>query len=125
MGIGPNYRRNNPYTHSDASYNSMADGYKTQIEELKKQIAKNPDPSNFVIIDVFEAEKFTVLNVKYPNCTNLEGNKILVVRGSAVDILKRRTLDPHFSKDGFVVARFEPTDKGWAWACDFAQTIPT
>lgn len=122
MGVGPNYRRNNPYTHSDASYNSMCSSYQSQIDELKKQIAKNPDPSNYEILDVYQSEKSIALRVKYPNCVNFEGIKILVVAGTLVDLLKRKTLDPHFSEEGFVIARFEPTSNGWTWAKDFVDT---
>jgi uncharacterized Fe-S center protein len=123
MGVGVGYRERNPYTHSDSSYNHMCQSYKHEIDELKKQIAKNPDPSNFEILDVVENGGFVALKVKYPNCSNLEGIKIMVLQTSIIDLLKTKILDPHFSDTNSILARFEPTDRGWRWAKAFILSL--
>ena len=53
----------------------------------------NPDPKKFRIMITFVTGDYTILNVKYPNCTNFEGIKIMVFKGYQPS----STLDPHFS----------------------------
>lgn len=48
--------------------------------------------------------------MKYKNCTNFEGIKILVFKGQYVE---RIVMDPHFSDDEeSPIARFKPTVEG-------------
>lgn len=119
MGVGPGYRSANPYTHSSHSYNAL----QSEINNLKDQIAKNPDPSNFEILECEQVSDYMVLKVKYPNCTNAEGIKIMVVKGTPLDLLRRKTLDPHFGHPRSPIARFEPTDSGWRHALAFTTTL--
>jgi hypothetical protein len=58
----------------------------------------------------------------YPNCENLEGNKILIIRNTK-QLPKR--LDPHFSEDNGldVFARFKPSDENFSIALNFARTV--
>ena len=72
----------------------------------------NPDPSNFNVVKVEQVGSLFVSLVEYPNCTNYEGKKLLV---SKFDPRERVTLDPHFAKRSGLIARFVPTDIGWAW----------
>lgn len=80
----------------------------------------NPDPKDFKIKRIVSAGKYSALEVNYPNCTNYEGNKILVVYGTE-DLMRRlNKLDPHFSEADRMwqlIARFQPTEKGWMMAC--------
>jgi hypothetical protein len=63
--------------------------------------------------------------MQYPDCTNYEGNKILVFRGvTLIDLVNQRQIDPHFFKDAKVkspIARFEPTPQGWTMAQVFVD----
>ena len=63
------------------------------------------------------------LRVKYPNCTNAEGIKIMVLKTSVIELLKTKVLDPHFNDVNKVIARFEPTDQGWIWAKAFILSL--
>ena len=65
--------------------------------------------------------------IRYPNCTNFEGNKVLVFKNYTLAKLYSRTrLDPHFSEDASChapFARFEPTGDGLAAAYILAELI--
>lgn len=67
-----------------------------------------------------------VVEVLYPDATNFEGRKIMVYENvrSFADLLRRtgNRLDPHFSQVSMApIARFKPTERGWALACWFAE----
>lgn len=83
-------------------------------------ISKNPNPNNYEFIRFQEYSDFLILELKYPNCTNYEGHKILLFKGiSMIEILRQKAIDPHFSEneDFFSpIARFVPTDDGWLMA---------
>lgn len=112
MGLGPKLGVGSRYYEQQ-----------NEIAALKKQIAQNPDPSNYEVLEVVPQGNYLVLKVKYPNCTNLEGIKIMVVRDHLVGLIKRKKLDPHFTEDGYVVARFAPTSDGWDLAQRFAAVL--
>jgi len=62
-----------------------------------------------------------ILKVKYEDCTNFEGHKVMVYQGQYVH---SPIIDPHFREKGVSpIARFEPTDKGWELANKFAVTL--
>lgn len=88
----------------------------------------NPNPQNFTITEIYEKGKACAITVKYPNCTNYEGYKIIVYPFSYSDVKQHAVLnglDPHFS-DTLVVspfARFEPTNHGWAAAKDLVDIL--
>jgi len=77
----------------------------------------NPDLKNFEIQEVVSSSEFTLVKINYPDCTNYEGNKILLYKNEDFDELLKQdnvTIDPHFCKDcPSPVARFEPTERGW------------
>lgn len=81
-------------------------------------VDSNPDPQKFVIVNESYVNGFLVLHVRYPNCTNFEGNKLLVYRHigitSSQSLLKKTggKLDPHFSSGLSPVARFIPNEEG-------------
>ena len=91
-------------------------------------VDKNPNPKRCTIIQVQKINDFLLMMVNYPNCTNYEGNKILVFEGVEQDkVVCQKILhgiDPHFSDNkSFIspVARFEPSKRGWNMACQLAQ----
>ena len=90
----------------------------------------NPNPRWFEVISREIYGRFTLLEVHYPGCTNFEGSKLLVLKGEIPDFpLRKRcsygeyTLDPHFFKNGPVVARFIPTSEGIAMARLFCWAL--
>jgi hypothetical protein len=52
--------------------------------------------------------------VNYPDATNFEGNKIILIRGTT-SLKGMKALDPHFLKSSTieVIACLRPTDEGW------------
>lgn len=95
---------------------SSADGPITSLD---------PNPRIFEIVKSYEHNSHTVILIKYPNCTNYEGNKILVyLHTSKEDLKKLSVIDPHFSeKSSSPFARFIPTDRGWMEACRLIRFI--
>lgn len=84
----------------------------------------NPKPNNFIVEKTEQCGLFYISMVRYPDCYNYEGKKILVTR-TPVD--SRASLDPHFSGDSSIncglVARFVPTVEGWAMAKAFCEAM--
>lgn len=84
--------------------------------------AVQPNPALFKILRTRAIGRFVVVDVQYPNCTNFEGRKILLMDGlSEAQVLALKTLDPHFAEFGKVIARFLPTAEGWRNACHVAR----
>lgn len=83
----------------------------------------NPDPTKWHAIAVSQVGNFCVLKVRYPNCTNREGLKIMVFEATWKRIKAQQKIDPHFG-DGaeliYPIARFEPTEQGWIDALRYA-----
>lgn len=77
----------------------------------------NPNPSNYKIISYYEEKPFLLVKINYPDCTNYEGNKILLfIETTISDLCKQKIIDPHFSNNKNFkspIARFEPTSFGW------------
>lgn len=85
-----------------------------------KKFNPNPNPNNYYIMDSKQIDSFLILKVRYYNCTNYEGKKILLFENCTInDIKKQKKIDPHFCDDKdlyYPIARFEPTEKGWKMA---------
>ena len=83
----------------------------------------NPNPKNYQILSSAVIGSFLVLRIKYPDCTNYEGMKILVFENTTEeDLRKQGSIDPHFSQNpNYVspIARFKPDDEGWEMALEF------
>ena len=57
------------------------------------------DPNNYEIVRHLESNGWLLIEIKYPDCKNYEGMKILLFKDVTVmDLLKQRLIDPHFSK---------------------------
>lgn len=86
------------------------------------------NPNNYDIINYLESNGWLLIKIKYPDCKNYEGMKILLFKDVTVmDLLKQRLIDPHFSENKKYkspFARFEPTESGW-FAATSLMKIPT
>jgi hypothetical protein len=74
----------------------------------------NPNPTNFIILHEQRIGKYLILHVKYPDCKNFEGQKLMVYKGfkTSEELIKYNLfkLDPHFcNSKGSPIARFAPT----------------
>jgi len=76
----------------------------------------NPDPRNFKILSDTTRGRYLLIKIKYPDCTNYEGVKLLIFKDVTLkELQKQKAIDPHFSnskKYHSPVARFEPTKQG-------------
>lgn len=79
--------------------------------------APAPDPKNFIVHMEYGWGLYKAYKVNYPNCTNFEGDKILVTKGK-ID-KNAKDLDPHFGEDNNIMARFRPGE--WQAACDLVD----
>lgn len=89
----------------------------------------NPDPLNYTILKHKRVGGCLIIRLKYHDCVNYEGEKVLVFEKCRLeDLEKQKYIDPHFSDNkNFLspIARFEPTQRGWNFAMDFALKIHT
>lgn len=119
MGVGPkNYGGRKWYPSGP-----RIDGSSSSSPEPR---LPNPDPDNYKIVKAQEEGKYLVIKINYPDCTNYEGNKILVFESSLLDIVNQKVIDPHFFENKKIkspVARFVPSDKGWNMAVKFAKMM--
>lgn len=115
MGVGPFHKS------SFSSYDAPA--------PRTSQPSQNPNPARFEIIRQENYGKWCVAEVRYPDATNYEGHKIMVLPTSTVEKavkINGGTLDPHFSNSPShvaPVARFEPTRRGWTMALGVAEYL--
>lgn len=94
-----------------------------QLNDLGKSSGKivsspvNPDPKNFKILAIEQKNGYILLEVKYPDCNNYEGKKILLYKHvTLAELILQGSLDPHFAQfENYhsPIARFEPTHQGW------------
>lgn len=86
----------------------------------------NPNPRNFELVRVRQVKCHLVAQIRYPDCTNYEGMKIMVFKDlTEARLLGVRFLDPHFTDQDTLkpFARFEPTDEGWRLAIHTAAYL--
>ncbi len=86
----------------------------------------NPNKYRWVILEHYILGKAAVVVIKYKDCTNYDGIKILVYDDSDKfeELRTGGAIDPHFSEDEYSpVARFVPTDKGIEQARQLAKTL--
>lgn len=100
---------------------------KSSFEISSTTTLSKPDPKNYSIIKHEELGKYLLIMINYPDCSNYEGNKILLFKGIKLkDLKKQKMIDPHFSdndKYWSPVARFEPTELGWNMALQLIATL--
>jgi hypothetical protein len=79
----------------------------------------NPDPRNFEIIKIETLNQYSLVMVKFPDCKNCGGIKILLINGmTEEEIRDLDKIDPHFqeghsTEEPYIIARFEPSNSGW------------
>ena len=84
----------------------------------------DPNPARFKILKTRQYSKKVVVLLEYPNCTNFEGNKILVFEDTTIkEIVNMKEIDPHFHESSKLIARFRPTKVGWDMAKKFAKNL--
>lgn len=81
----------------------------------------NPNPIRWELLELKIYDRTYAAKIKYHDCTNFEGIKIIVFEGVYKELPK--ILDPHFSETGNIVARFIPTHNGWKAANLFAEFL--
>lgn len=82
----------------------------------------NPNPARFRILRTLQVGRSVVVEVRYPDCTNYEGRKVLVYADTDAGAVRAETtLDPHFAQHGGPLARLEPTERGWSLAVGVAR----
>ena len=105
---------------SSSSFDERNDNY--NMESLP-----NPDPNNYKIIRYEEINSNLLIEIKYLDCTNYEGRKILLYYDCKyISLIKQREIDPHFSEnDKFYspIVRFEPTERGWEMGKIMARNL--
>lgn len=108
--------------HEDTKYI-----YLNKIVYKDKPVFVNPVPTNFKLIEVKKIGTVSVIYANYPDSPTYEGYKIMVFDGfNILKLVNDKVLDPHFfpkNDNGTLLARFEPTDRGWQWAMEFAEGI--
>lgn len=81
----------------------------------------NPSPDRWTYLDHAQYADAYALKVRYLDCTNYEGVKVMVYRGQ---YRPRPRLDPHFTRDtDSPIARFRPDEVGWRLACVLAMSL--
>ncbi len=94
----------------------------------KVDIIANPNPNKYrwevLSVDSF-ITGWCVVVLKYSDCTNYEGKKVLVYDNmfKFIEMKKAGAIDPHFDDKSYSpVARFEPTDRGIRMAKTLARS---
>jgi len=86
--------------------------------------APNPDPKRWCLLICEQFDHGYVLKVRYLDCTNFEGIKIMVYRGNFRGERTVKHLDPHFTPgDDSPIARFKPDAEGFKMARDLARGL--
>lgn len=86
----------------------------------------DPNPTKFIIRMYNEQNGNLAILVKYPNCKNYEGEKVIVYRNTTWEQVRNlKELDPHFTKKTVIkpFARFEPTTEGWLKAVELLNAL--
>jgi len=97
-------------------------------DSIKESILlPNPKADNYEILRGEIINDYFIIEIKYLDCINYEGRKILVFENCTIEDLKRQKLiDPHFSENKKYfspIARFEPTERGWNMALKLCKNI--
>ena len=105
---------------SSSSYDS------TNSNKSEKSLP-NPDPTNYNVVRYKEIGTCLVIEIKYHDCINYEGNKIMVYQNCTYSQLMRQGhIDPHFTDNENYYspkARFKPDTNGWNNAIMYANLI--
>ena len=127
MGVIKLFSSCSDYSHQEQAFREITPRYcHGNKGGQKTRVIGNPDPLNFQILQYEEIEHFVIVLVRYPECSNFEGRKILVFGNVSAETIKNLdSIDPHFcNSDAHLspVARFVPTHTGWEYAVQFCET---
>lgn len=128
-GVHRAYQPSGPWVDSEGrpAKSPYADSTPTPEAKKKDKAPGNPDPHNYQLVRAEEKHGHLVVMIKYPDCTNYEGNKILVFKNlTLIQLVNQKFIDPHFFPAGKVqspVARFVPTDEGWNMALALVEIL--
>lgn len=92
----------------------------------RSTVTGNPNKFNWELISFTKVGKAAVVKIHYPDCTNYEGNKIMVYddAAEAMKLIQTGGVDPHFCEDHYSpVARFKPDEAGMNIALKFAESL--
>ncbi len=96
----------------------------SSCQKIRDLSPNNPNPKKFKIEKIKSIGRFVIAKIRYPDCINYEGNKILVFENTSKrEVLSAKEIDPHFCESNhlYLIARFEPTKKGWQNAIVFCK----
>lgn len=80
----------------------------------------NPNPMKWKTISKEKIGDYIIQEVKYHGCTTFNGHKLVLMRKEPLF----GELDPHLlGTHHYVMARFEPTEEGWALARLCAENL--
>ena len=131
MGLGIGFSSSSGDDKSVSMFSHWLSGSKNDkkiivnevIKEVKKSLP-NPNPKNYEIQSNYQIGKFLIIQIKYLDCINYEGIKILVFKTTMEKLMAQKNIDPHFCDNKkFIspIARFEPTQEGWEDAVNFVK----
>ncbi len=113
------------FNPSGSSYPPSGPRYSSDSYDQPVVPTGSPDPKRYKIERTEQYGDFLIVKINYPDCSNYEGNKILVYRGIDHETLEaQQFIDPHFCEKKewhSPVARFEPTERGLEYARIFAS----
>jgi len=86
----------------------------------------NPNPKNYSIMRSKSIGKYLIVEIKYHDCTNYEGRKIMLYDCTIDELMRQKIIDPHFcdnKKYLSPIARFEPSKRGWDVSAATAKAL--
>jgi len=124
MAFGGSSSSLNKKNLSGSVLSSDAQRLSADIQKLGSYISEKPilknnmlDPWKYKMLRYCEKNGFLLVELKYDQCTNYEGHKILLFKDvTMIDLFNQKLIDPHFLVDSgyhHPIARFVPTQKGW------------
>lgn len=108
-----------------SSYGTVDGQEKLEIQAPNRD--GNPNKYRFKVVRFQQVgRKAVVVLLNYPDCYNYSGNKICVYDDASkwLKLRQDKCIDPHFLEASYSpVARFEPTERGWKLALQFAKLL--
>jgi len=130
MGMGP--FRPSPSSFENDRKGSLPHGPVKKYDEpdedeLDEPKWPNPRADNYKITGHWQTGNYLIVQIKYLDCTNYEGEKILVFDNITLEDLEEQELiDPHFCDNSDYyspIARFIPTMAGVIMATRFCKMM--
>lgn len=126
ISSGPSHRPRAVSSRPSVSSRKRISG-RSSSSGYTPQPAPNPNPRNYKITYVEKIGSYLIVKLKYPDCTNYEGNKILLYKDVTIEkLINQGEIDPHFFEDAKVaspVARFVPTKEGLTMAQKLSRLL--